>query len=584
MINQLIKPTIAISLTTILTGCLSPSYSTSPTEFTNLIKDNNITKERKELKKAYLKKEKHYKIKNISFRNQKSIIKTLEELSNITGKTYIITKGQDFQIPAYIGRGENITVKTIGDINRYIEPTTGKYIKCVKNCFLKSGIAHIEILDKREQNSDLADIKISISKNQSLKNIIDEIKANQEFQQSGFSISYSPFLFENPSIQQPNNSNPLEKKQYAYLTEVSLPTLFNIISSRDNIIIDIDYDMKKITLKKRARRNFNLTINNLDISADTNVDTLGTTGESSGSASQIGTKIKVSIMTEIEQIIKNIIKNDNNKQSSYTAIPSTGSFIVFATHNALEQIQVIIDEKNKEFNRSVDFELVFLEVALKKDYLLGTNMNYQKLNPNNGIDSISTYDITTIPSYALKKTISKEGLTSSFFLDAQNSIAKTTSTQTISATQRNFIPFELTRFNTKDYVKKQKVTTTSTTSTTTNSEEEIGTSKTGYSLILMPHIVGNRVSLHITPSFLKNLGYSTNKDETLSLPEDEKYTYKQNILFYDGEEKIISSETKLEEAKNYSGMFPVEDFIIGGKDGKKYIQIAQLVFLKVKLN
>jgi type II secretory pathway component GspD/PulD (secretin) len=244
----------------------------------------------------------------------------------------------------------------------------------------------------------------------------------------------------------------------------------------------------------------------------------------------------------------------------------------------MENIEKVINDFNAIFNKQIDFELDIYEFAVTKDFTYGVSVGGKITRGK------FTYDTEGKMTNELAKSIFKiTKKTSNVYakVESVNNIVQLLQNTSHGYVIKNNMPYMIDLTNSKNYVKT--ITRTSTITNGVNSETvtpETDTISEGTILTVLPRIVGKRVELNIEPNIvtINKITKETYDGNTISLPDISTNKFKSNITMLDGEKRIIGYITQYQDISDYNGVLPLNHFIIGGENGKKYIR-KEIVFV-----
>ena len=569
---------ISYILTTLLflQGCSVKSLNR---DFKNFVDQNYVEQNNSQ---NYLKnkiKENISKRRYLDLSIKKNISTLLKELSQIDKNSYLF-QGEDIEIQSCTN-SEKLNINSFKKLNQYIKDTTNMTMVIVKNRFLKNRVKIVKLQDLHSFESDLNNVPFYLKGSVSIDDALAEMS-----KLTGFSIVYlkdssssqnSQMQPNENSPMMPSNSNSFFEGKYTSFSGNNVADFLKLLSNNFNLYVDIDYKNKLIKFSKQKAKIFHVFVNNINmsgsLSGQKNVSGMQNAG---GDNLPISSQITINILSDLENNLNKLIQQSSNSILSFNK--TSGQIFVKADKRTMENIEKVINDFNAIFNKQIDFELDIYEFAVTKDFTYGVSVGGKITRGK------FTYDTEGKMTNELAKSIFKiTKKTSNVYakVESVNNIVQLLQNTSHGYVIKNNMPYMIDLTNSKNYVKT--ITRTSTITNGVNSETvtpETDTISEGTILTVLPRIVGKRVELNIEPNIvtINKITKETYDGNTISLPDISTNKFKSNITMLDGEKRIIGYITQYQDISDYNGVLPLNHFIIGGENGKKYIR-KEIVFV-----
>jgi len=497
----------------------------------------------------------------------KRLSDVLKELGQLEGRSYFLKTSDidDITIPA-VGNKKNIRINTFDKLNTYIRDVSNYGLFVVKNEFLVNQAKVIEVRDIRSLKSDFSKMGIKINSNKNLKDVLSTIA-----DVSRFNIVFSKDL---------NLAN--KDDIYVNYSGENLQGLLDYLSNTLEVYIDVDYDRKMIKFNKYKKKYFDLIISDHNINGTTDNESISA-GSSQVSGASSTTKsssltntINITLYTHLTENLTKLFDTGKteNPNNFFTLNKTTGQIMVNATKETMKAAEDLIDQFNNSFNSQVKINLEIYEVLVRNSKNLG-------IDGTVGFDDGSFKAGITATNNVAANVFSLNKIDGKFpydmFLSSLNTVGKVVNNNNYFIMTRNHMPYNKKIVTTTNYVKSVKTTVLNqgTTATPiTESTQETDVISEGFTVTLLPNIVGENISLNINPNItqllsMENEVYNNNK---ITLPKVSVENFSTEIIIKDGEKFIIGSVTTYEKSEDYKGVLPLEDFIIGGNSGGEFLR------------
>lgn len=580
------KKSITLSIIIMfLTGC-GIKESISNIKYENMVKKTV----KKESSKPILKnsiKEIIVKKTSVDLSYDRRLSDVLKDLGKLEHRSYYLkinNKTKDITIPT-ISNPDKVKIKTFKDLNDYLSVVLNKKLIITKNEFIANKTKIVMIKNLNEIKNDFSKINLNINLNNgNFKEVMKKIG-----EKTKFNIIYGADI----DIDM-NNLN-------INYTGNDLSSFLIYLEESFNLYVDIDYDNKIIKFNKYKKRYFNLVISDNNINGTTDNENITPI---SGSNSLTNTKaltknIDIAIYTNLKKNLTKLFKADVangqlntsnniktstiNNQNYFTLNKTTGKIMVSADKKTMQAAEKIIDEFNNSFSKQTKVTLDVYEVLLSNDYNLGADITS---NYKNGKNTYKTNILNNVATNVFE--FNKINTNSSFkmFLSSLSNIGKIIHTKEYFMQIRNHLPYNKKILISTDYVKSVKTTTnTDNAITTQDSTQETNTVNEGFSITIIPNIVGDNISLSLNPNItqLLNLQDEVYDNNKITLPKTSMENFSTEVILKDGEKIIIGAVSTYEKASTYKGIIPIEDFIIGGNADDKYLRKETIFVVSAKI-
>ena len=258
----------------------------------------------------------------------------------------------------------------------------------------------------------------------------------------------------------------------------------------------------------------------------------------------------------------------------------SGTVMVRTTHNNLEEIQKYINKINNIYTKQVEVKITIYEFVLNRNYNFGIDVSGKLPGVNFASNNLVNSVLNLTQVSTSKQRILKESANSA------NQFMRYAKSYSYTQTLTNDITKSLVIQHTQDYIKSNSSTTTTNVATTTTANTQIGSVNGGVDIITTPRIIGNKVSLNVhlqINSIVQLKEVTLANGNSLYLPDQNTKDISSQIFLTSGERKLIGSYQNYQNVKTYNGVAPINDFIIAGKDGKKFIKQEIFIVMGAKI-
>lgn len=535
------------------------------------------------------------KKQTISIENSKYLTTVLKELGKMEEKVYFL-KSKDMKVPE-----SKYQIKSFESLNHYLELTTDHRL-VQTNPNDSDGLVLLELKNIHEANRDLKEIPLALEGHLSLEQMLDIVS-----RLTGFNV-----------IIDAKEVATEDMKAKISFQGSSVKDFLDYLSYSMNLFVDINHKKKLITFSRYKTGYFHLIASNLRVSESTEGKILEATDDtdSDGGNNLLATDVTLDTFAHLKENLDEIINQNNarDEKNYYTLNKTNGQVVVYATFNAMKQVDRLIAEFNEEFSKQIKVTLESYEVLLSNDYTIGSDLLENHIlsldSPNEKIFATTNFlnggvasivdssenpalkassfipdaDGTYTPEYAnMDQAVTANGKVSqsNALFNSINQYGKLISNRKNSSLMVNNIPYV------------QNIITSTTYLKTINKTEEVvdGIKETtyepepeniyeGFSLTVIPKVNEDLVSLNILPNFTKLLNMSTQEfdEEVIALPKTETHNFNANVVLRNGERRLIGSVAFFDEAENYKGVVPLEHFIVAGSSDTSYVR-REIVFV-----
>jgi hypothetical protein len=342
-----------------------------------------------------------------------------------------------------------------------------------------------------------------------------------------------------------------------------------------NYYVDVDVEQKTITVSRYKMHSFDIKIPNVDTTFDDSGKEVGKATATGGA--QVGSdnnKIYDAFKSRVENIL--IKMGENKKNISIDNV--TGTLTVKSTNNTYEEIVQAVNDFNNDISKQLVLRISYFDVILNKDNTLGLDLSRIQTE---GVNLKNRF----VQNQFLFKTVNDEGF--SWFIDSIHKNGYLYNKDQYDILLSNNIPFEDNALiNTKYVSSKQTVSNTTDGVSTSTESLETDTYQEGYAVSYLAKIRKNNtaaIKMNIVQKVLENIEsetYGANGD-TITLPSVKDISKSPLVQLKKGEKIIVWQRRYLDVADNYSGIIPINDFIIGGVKGKAYVQKEYVLFAEL---
>ncbi len=548
--NKFIKPTVLSFCSLLfLVSCTSKTFNEQMDEKG---KKNINSKVYEKIKDSYSESiinQADPKKTYVNILEDKALSSVLKELELIDGNYYFLKTG-DFLIPK-----SRIKISSLKQLNDYLAVVLGKVFVIERT----DSLSLVSLVDKSESK------KIFFSK---IPFILEGDITIQELSKlitssSGFEISIDKYISDLKDF----------KEDMISIKTDNLLDAIDTLANNKNFYVDIDYNEKKIHLSKYKDVVIELNIPMLNLKTSNTTSSQELSGEN-----KVENQSSLYLYDELNQILTNIIKNDTT--SSFHIDKSSGLIYLKSTKATEEAVRNITKAYEESFSKEAVIEFERIELILNKNQIYGiaslvATGKDEKGGTTTGTISSNSPNITAEGSLSFSKLTSLTAI-------ANNQIGYLLNYSKNLIVLKNNIPTVQSLSQNTDYISQLNKTVSENNSVSTS--VVVNTIKDGTSITAVAKISRDKIFLNISPSIKKFIKFNnaTFETSTIQLPEykDQSYNISKEINL--GESVIVGSIIVHDDAKDYTGILPIDSFAIGGTDSKTYVrrEIVYAVTLK----
>lgn len=510
----------------------------------------------------------------------------LDELALIDGRVYYL-RSSDIDIPRYKTNAATC-IDSFAGLKRAIEDTTN-YTAIVDPTtrYRTDRVKIVDLVDKKQQDSNLANHHITIrggsTVGETFRKISKATGYNVVYRHSDATDSSSTGGYAGAASSSTDATAKIDwfESDHVNFYGDSVGDLLEYLSKSFDLFYSIDYRTKIIEISKYKTKHFKLTINNVQLEGTTASATASSEGGAE-TVSDVQGKIDLDIYSNLEENIKTALASaatqssgiagaGTSQMSYYTIDKATGNIAVRATKRAMEDIERMILDFNDSFSKHAKFRLTVYELLIERSSAAGVDVNYALTA---GDDSLNV--LTQLNSASpISATIAHGNSVVTLEADSQQVSGVVLRTNPFTMLLRNHVPYNRDSTIKTKYIEKQNVETTLVDgAVVTKASQDIATTLDGYVYTVQPHIVNGVLSAFVNFAAVKNLKLEekqTDSTTSISLPTDSVDNLDVPVELRKGERRIIGSMKLYDYAKNYDGLVPIENFIIGGKGSEAIV-------------
>lgn len=520
----------------------------------------------------------------ITLDNPKKLSSVLSSLSLIDGNLYVLSDESEDIFLKSVKQSHQLGINSFSKLNQYIQDTSNYFIYVKKNRFLKNRIKVVSLKDKDALKKNLRDIPFIVDGKMAVSDILEQLR-----EVSGFNIIAKdmPETQKKRSEIKPNDklfgSNSIDvifNNSYISFAGNNVMDLLNYISISFNVYVDVDYENKIVIFQKQKTKIFTININNITYSGSLDIEKSVKNDVGSDDAKKsVKTKIELDMLDSLKLGLEEILDKSNDKENTLFFNKTVGTVFVRADKRSMEDISILIDNFNNIFSKQIDFQLEVYEFAVQKDFNYGIRLGGTVSGPGDYVDTATAGPTAAQTFFTSQLLNANETVKKSFGLQSDNKMVRLLSQSRYGYILKNSIPYYVDFTTSQNYVKtietKDEIQDGRTTTKVT---PQIETTSEGTILSVLAKVNGNKIDFNLQPKIVtvdatttQNFGQDA-EQQTITLPTVSLNTFSSNIILKDGERRIVGYITSYEDSNNYSGVVPLEGFIIGGSNAKKLIR------------
>lgn len=512
----------------------------------------------------------------------------LNELSKIEKRVYYLDfSSKNINTPVF---NNGICVKSFNELNNVLKKTIGYSIKIKDDNLYKNRPKIVKVRNEKVHFKN-AIYPISITNNrQDVAMVLDEIAKNYNY-----NITYNQ---EDLNVGGNISSSRDQKKanyftgKYINFKGKKVEDLLDYISDSLNLYYEVYPDKRLIKFSKFKTKRFKLIIENTvidtvlspnaDGSSSSNAGSNNSSSSGSSSASStssissFASKYKVKLYEKIKDAIETILDKKNTNKKDYVQVFQNGTILVKTTKNKMEEIHKIILDYNKSFSQDIELIVETFEVAMSREI-------------NQGIDLESLAGKYTGRTNFNAQTVGRRVFNGqkSILVNSLSKYGKVIDIRTIRFSLKNHIPSYKDKRTSRDYFEKIDLVQNGTDEngkTIYNIQPTIGTVLYGLQGVALASTMGDKINVRISmvASALESIQEVKRGDSTVTLTTKNNDDFIFDGSMKNGERRIMDALYLKSDSNDYKGIIPIDDFIIGGNRGGKYIRRAIVFVVQVK--
>jgi len=579
--NKLLKLSFSFAIITfisfIISGCSTKKLIKEHNSFAqkelDILKEDKLHNASASLLKTEIIQKKSY----IDLSVTKKLKDILAELSILENRIYmIIDEKNNINVPPTI-LSKILKINSLSKLRTYIEDTTNYTLEISKNKYVVNRPKVIRVFDKKILETDFSNIVFSVKSKSTVAALLTKLS-----RKVGFSIIYKNDLTQSiDSANSENNQNSgagagnYFSNEYVYFTGNKVSDFLSYIEQNFNVYTDINYEDKIITISKYKTKVFNITALNYTITlADAEVS--GSSGASSKNA--VTSNASFQGIESFKENLERYFEGDSNSKLIFNS--DSGQIIVKTTNEKMKETERIINEYNKKYTTQIEIIFDIYEFVLNKSFNLGTDASYKgETGTKLDTTSLKTNILTAITNVDEPKDVEIK-------FNSDNDFVRYAKSYTYRQIFTNNIPDSINIGNNRKYVASHStVTTSGQSSDSTSEDQDIKDLTEGIAISILPRVVGNKIIIknEVKINSTNAVQSAGTKDKSISLPDQDVKTIPGHVVLVSGDRRVIGSYQDFQDIKNYKGVAPIEDFVIMGASGKKFIKKEIVVVLSAKI-
>jgi hypothetical protein len=562
-------------------------------DYNNYIKsDFNKTRTKNYVKDSI--KEILNKNNNLELENPKRLSSILDNLGLIDGNNYLLDdEAKDIFIKS-VKESYKLNINNFDKLNQYIQDTSNYFIYIKKNRFLKNRIKVVGLRNQSIYKKDLKNIPFSIDGRMSVSEVLEQLKNVSGFnviaknlpstKKKKTDVKANEKLFGNNSL------DGLFNNTYISFSGNNIMELLNYISASFNLYVDVDYKNKIIIFQKLKSKVFTISLNNIQYSGSLDIEkTVKNDVGSDSSKKSISTKIELDLLDSLKVGLEDMLEKSKIDQSLLFFNKAVGTVFVQADKKTMKNISIIIDNFNTIFDKQIDFELEIYEFAVRKGFDVGISLG-AKIDTKTSTGEFKSNQITNSIFNIIEKAGTSSITKSIPSANLNNQFVRLLTQSRHGYILKNSIPYYMDFTTSQNYVKTIETKNETTNNvTSTKVTPIIETTSEGTIISVLAKVNGNKIEFNIQPkvvnvdaSNVQNFG-KDEEQQSITLPKVSLNTFTSNIILKSDERRIIGYLTEYEDTNNYNGIVPIENFIIGGEQSRKYFRKETVFVVSAKI-
>lgn len=506
------------------------------------------------------------------------------------------SSSKDMEIPV----NRRYKIKSLESLKSYLATTTDYTLDEVSNKYRKDLPKIIKVIHKNSvaQNIEKLSVPIAISSNNSHMTAKDALVAVSKETKFSLVFKYANLADAKSSLSALTGQNSTQSGMMNQSSSNigvfdnaiinfygnSLADFFSYIENSFDVYVDVDYEKKQIVVSQIKASFLKLALSDVFIESKVSQET-GSTENNGGKLTT--SNIYIKMYEELKKKLDAVfgaggsvggVSSAVSLSEFYKINSNNGEVLVVAGREKLDRAQQVVNNFNESYSRSVYVDFRIYEVLVYNDNRLGTKITggNDKFNINLNNEASSILDITQ----------TKGALSLTTFIDSLHKYGHVIKGYRVSSRMTNNIPKSLQLTTMDEYVSSITDNTTTTTGTTnTQISNETTTLTYGKTITMKPSVYSDSCAIEID---FKSTGKPSLQTRTLGTNQIEIATNKTNDIFRDivrlkdKETVILNIVQDSISADEYSGVIPIEDFIVGGTSDKSFLKRETIYILSLK--
>lgn len=565
------------------------------------------------------------KKESIDISTQKTLKIVLRELQNIDNNIYMLDKNaKNIDIPI----NSKYKIDSYSSLIRFLETTTDYTLVMKDNKYRKDLPKIIDLVHKKsvQLNIDKHSIPIEIkSANSSmtakdaLVTIAKEIKFSVVFKHidfpetkmirkeiaGGSGTSMNSMSGGMSGGMQSDSIQGISIFDNAIINFYgnTLSDFFHYIEDSFDVFVDVDYEKKQILISKLKTNVIKLSMPNIEIDSQNNASegaaTTGGFGADDGgeiSGDMIQSTISIKMYEQLQDKLDKVFGSSSGasggstggmhggsmggmqggQQLEYFDIDvNNGEILIVSGREKLERARKAIESFNESYSKIVFVDFRVYEVLVYADSKLGVGVGGEK----SGFNFLANPEVNGFMNYVAKAS---DSLSLDTTLESLHSYGHILKGYKASVRMIDNIPKSIQLTTSDDYISNITNNLTTTTGTiNTETSNTTSTLKYGRTITLKPKTYDNEAVIEINyeNSGKPNLKDRTIGNDTIQISENKtKDKYRDIVKLKNKETVIVNVIEEFVSADDYSGVVPLENFIIGGNKKNEYVK-KEIIFI-----
>ncbi|MDD5373323.1 MAG: hypothetical protein PHO62_07865 [Sulfurimonas sp.] len=586
--------TYLVTAALVLGGCSTTKRMESYSA--DVVKDNNVSSVTKSNLESEF-KEIIVTPTEVDISTPKTIKSVLRELQDIDSKIYMLDSGsKNMEIPI----NKRFKIKSLEDLKSYLSTTTDYTVEVASNKFRVDLPKMIRIIHKNSvlQNIVKQSIPLSIVSQNSHMTAKDALVAVSKETKFSLIFKYANLANAKTSLDAlsgqgvsnfggaggQNLNVGIFDNAIINFQGNNLADFFSYIENSFDVYVDVDYEKKQIVISQIKANFLKLALSDVFIESKESQTTGSNDNKSGGKLTT--SNIYIKMYKELENKLNAVFGLSSGATTGaaqatneyYKIDSNNGEALIVAGREKLERAREVINSFNENYSKSVYVDFRIYEVLVYNDNRLGSKISGSsgRFNMNLNSEASSVLDFTRTTGT----------LTLNTFIDSLHKYGHVIKGYRVSSRMTNNIPKSLQLTTMDEYVSRiTDNTTTATGVTNTQISNETTTLIYGKTITMKPSVFSDSCAIEIDfqatgkPSLqTRNLGnnqieIATNKTNDI---------YRDIVRLRNNETVIVNTIQDSMAASEYSGVVPIENFIIGGTSDKSFLKRETIYIISLK--